>query len=209
MSSNASTMAVDAEIVAAVLRLREPLLAKTMAPLRAFDELMLYQLHQGVVDGAVPGTHRRAVARRGAVDGDAGPQAQSDAVDRSRAGSTGTITSGQVRAIVPTSSKRIAERYSRRRGRRVAPSSPRSTRKTPIWRCSAGPTTPTPARRRPRQATARRRVLPFRDRWPLLLQRLLRSSDRRRRSTKPSNSPRPTTPATTTPAAPPNAAAKH
>src|SRR4051794_11301870 len=37
-------VAVDADVLARVFRLREKLLAKTMAPLRAFDELMLYQL---------------------------------------------------------------------------------------------------------------------------------------------------------------------
>ena len=37
-------IAVDADDVAVVLRLRDTILAKAMAPLRAFDELMLYQL---------------------------------------------------------------------------------------------------------------------------------------------------------------------
>ena len=37
-------MAVDGDEIAAVLQAREMRLAKTMEPLRAFDELMLYQL---------------------------------------------------------------------------------------------------------------------------------------------------------------------
>src|SRR5215211_4601807 len=44
-------MAVDGDDLAAVTMMREQLLAKTMEPLRAFDELMLYQLTKAATTG--------------------------------------------------------------------------------------------------------------------------------------------------------------
>ena len=56
-------LAVDADDLEAVLQAREMLLAYTMEPLRAFDESAAVSTVEGVVDAAVLGTHRRAVAR--------------------------------------------------------------------------------------------------------------------------------------------------
>ena len=44
-------MAVDGDDLAAVAMVREQLLAKTMEPLRAFDELLLYQLSKAASTG--------------------------------------------------------------------------------------------------------------------------------------------------------------
>jgi hypothetical protein len=103
-------VAVDADVVARVLRLRETLLAKTMAPLRAFDELMLYQLSKASSTaqflercaGLAPAEARASVILARKLK--AMPQTEA-------AWLAGTISSGQVRAIVANVHKRLAEQY--------------------------------------------------------------------------------------------------
>ena len=57
-------IAVDAEELARVFRLRDALLAKAMAPLRSFDELELYQLSKASSTKQFLEARHRSVARR-------------------------------------------------------------------------------------------------------------------------------------------------
>ncbi|HUP71570.1 MAG TPA: hypothetical protein VM282_00840, partial [Acidimicrobiales bacterium] len=103
-------VAVDADQLARAHRLRETILAKTMAPLRAFDELLLYRLTKAASSaqflerraGLAPGEARASVilARKLA----AMPLTEAAWI-------AGTLTSGQVRAIAIHVTKRLAERY--------------------------------------------------------------------------------------------------
>ena len=103
-------VAVDAAELARVFRLRDRLLAKAMAPLRAFDELQLYQLSKA------SSTKRFLERAAGLSPGDAGssvsmarklasmPETEARFV-------AGTFPSGHVRAIVANVEARVAERY--------------------------------------------------------------------------------------------------
>jgi hypothetical protein len=103
-------IAVDGDELAAVFRVRERLLAKAMAPLREFDAAGLYQLSHCGSTAAFLG--RQA----GLAPGDAGsiaklarrlgsmPETRARFVD-------GSLSSGQVRAIVAHVDPRIVECY--------------------------------------------------------------------------------------------------
>ena len=103
-------VAVDGDELAAVRRACETVVAKTMEPLRAFDELMLYQLSKASSTaqflercaGLSPADAGRSVTWARKLK--AMPQTEAAWI-------AGTITSGQVRAIVTNVPKRIAERY--------------------------------------------------------------------------------------------------
>ena len=103
-------VAVDADQLARAHRLREAILAKTMEPLGAFDELLLYQLTKAASSaqflercaGLAPGEARASVILARKLK--AMPQTEAAWI-------AGTITSGQVRAIAVNVTKRLAERY--------------------------------------------------------------------------------------------------
>jgi len=103
-------IAVDADDLAAAFLLRDKILAKAMEPLRAFDELLLYQLTKASSTaqflercaGVSPADARVAVMMARKLK--AMPLTET-------AWLTGTLTSGQVRAIVAHVPKRLAERY--------------------------------------------------------------------------------------------------
>ena len=135
-------VAVDADVLARVFQLREKLLAKSMEPLRAFDELMLYQLSKAASTVQYLGTMRRSVAGGGGPVGGLGPQAQGDAVDRGGVARRDALEWPGPRHRRPRhQTPRRAVHATMRR--RCCALSGRSTAKTPTKRCSAGPTTPT------------------------------------------------------------------
>ena len=103
-------MAVDADDVQAVLQAREMLLAHTMEPLQAFDELMLYQLSKA------SSTQQFLERTVGLSPGDAHATVtmarKLAAMPLTEAGwLAGTLSSGQVRAVMGNVSKRTAEQY--------------------------------------------------------------------------------------------------
>ncbi|MEO5838707.1 MAG: hypothetical protein ABIQ73_12945, partial [Acidimicrobiales bacterium] len=91
-------LAVDGDDLAAVLQAREMLLAMTMEPLRAFDELMLYRLSKASSTaqflercaGLAPADAQRSVTLARKLK--AMPLTEAAWLD-------GTLTSGQVHAI--------------------------------------------------------------------------------------------------------------
>src|SRR5439155_7722753 len=101
---------VDADDLVAVMRMRELLLAKSMAPLREFDKAQVYQLCKG------RSTRQFLERTAGLSQADAGstaslarklgsmPQTEARFVD-------GKLPSGHVRAIAANVSPRIAEHY--------------------------------------------------------------------------------------------------
>src|SRR5688572_20909326 len=101
---------VDGDEISAILRGCEDAVAKTMDPLRAFDELMLYQLTKASSTaqflercaGLSPADARASVILARKLK--AMPLTEA-------AWLAGTITSGQVRAIAAIVTKRLAERY--------------------------------------------------------------------------------------------------
>jgi phenylpyruvate tautomerase PptA (4-oxalocrotonate tautomerase family) len=101
---------VDGDEISAILRGCEDAAAKTMNPLRAFDELQLYQLSKADstrqflerVAGLSPGDAQATVVLARKLK--AMPLTEA-------AWLAGTITSGQVRAIAAIVTKRLAERY--------------------------------------------------------------------------------------------------
>ena len=103
-------IAVDARDLERVFRLREKLFAMSMAPLRAFDELQLYQLSKASSScqflertvGLSPGDAGASVSMARKLR--AMPLTEAGFVD-------GTVSSGQARAIVANVFKRIAEQY--------------------------------------------------------------------------------------------------
>ena len=103
-------VAVDADDLEAVLQAREMLLAYTMAPLAAFDDLRLYQLSKAASTqqflertvGLSPGDAHSTVTMARKLK--AMPLTEA-------AWLTGILTSGQVRAVVGNVSKRTAEQY--------------------------------------------------------------------------------------------------
>ena len=103
-------VSVNADIQARVFRLREALLVKSMEPLRAFDELMLYQLTKAAstaqflqrTAGLSPGEAQATVTLARKLK--AMPLTEA-------AWLAGTITSGQVRAITANVTKHLADRY--------------------------------------------------------------------------------------------------
>ena len=103
-------MAVDADDLEAVLRAREMLLAYTMAPLAAFDDLRLYQPSKAASTqqflertvGLSPGDAHSTVAMARKLK--AMPLTEA-------AWLAGILTSGQVRAVVGNVSTRTAEQY--------------------------------------------------------------------------------------------------
>ena len=103
-------VAVDADVLARVFRLRETLLARTVAPLGAFDELRLYQLSKASSTaqflercaGLSPGDAQWTVTMARRLK--AMPLTEA-------AWLAGTLTSGQVRAVVGNVTKRTAEHY--------------------------------------------------------------------------------------------------
>ena len=102
---------VDADELSALLLLRETLLAKAMAPLRAFDELQLYQLSKAR-------SSQQFLQRAAGLSSiDAGLSVTMARKVRSMplteaAWLAGTLPSGHVRAIVANVGARVAERYS-------------------------------------------------------------------------------------------------
>jgi len=103
-------VSVDGEEIAAVLRSCETAIAMTMAPLRAFDELMLYQLTKASstaqylerTAGLSPGEARARVILARKLK--AMPLTEAAWI-------AGTISSGQVHAIATNVKKPLAERY--------------------------------------------------------------------------------------------------
>src|SRR5215216_183228 len=103
-------IAVDGDDLAAVAQACELLLAKTMEPLRAFDEMMLYQLTKASSTGQflercaglAPAEAQRSVTLARKLK--AMPLTEA-------AWLAGTITSGQVQAIVANVKKPLADRY--------------------------------------------------------------------------------------------------
>ena len=103
-------MAVDGDDLAAVAMMREALLAKTMEPLRAFDELMLYQLTKASTTGQF--LERAA----GLSSGDARSMMilarKLKAMPLTEAGwLSGSLSSGQVHVIATLVTKRLAARF--------------------------------------------------------------------------------------------------
>ena len=102
---------VDGGEIAAVLSACETAVARTMAPLRAFDELMLYQLTKAAstvqflerTAGLSPGDAKSTVILARKLK--AMPLTEAAWI-------AGTITSGQARAIAGYVTKRLAERFS-------------------------------------------------------------------------------------------------
>jgi len=103
-------VAVDADVLARVFQLREKLLAKSMEPLRAFDELLLYQLSKA---GSSVQFLERCAGLSAAEAGRSVTLARKlKAMPLTEAAwLAGSITSGQVRAIATHVTKRLAERY--------------------------------------------------------------------------------------------------
>jgi hypothetical protein len=122
-------VAIDSDEIAAVYRLRETLLAKTMAPLREFDAAGLYQLTHARSTAAFlersaglsPGD--AAVAAKMARRLGAMPETHAAFVDR-------RLSSGQVRAIVATVAPRILECYTANEAEIVKMLESRSVRDT-------------------------------------------------------------------------------
>src|ERR1044071_3026112 len=103
-------LAVDGDDLVAVLQARELLLAKTMEPLRAFDEMMLYQLTKA------SSTTQFLERCAGLSPADAGRSVslarKLKTMPLTEAGwLAGTLTSGQVQAIAKVVVKRVADRY--------------------------------------------------------------------------------------------------
>ena len=165
-------------IQARVFRLRDALLAKTMEPLRAFDELMLYQLSKASSTaqflercaGLSPAEAQATVILARKLK--AMPLTEA-------AWLAGTITSGQVRAIAAIVTKRLAERYTADEAEVLRDHRAARRQRNRPGHATVGQLHRSLARRRPGQAAAGGRVLPFRDRWPLFLQRILRRRHRR------------------------------
>jgi hypothetical protein len=101
---------VDGDRLARVIRLRETLLAKTMAPLRVFDELLLYQLSKAsssaqFLERCAGSSPREARSMMFLVR-------KLKAMPLTEAAwLAGTLTSGQVHAIADNVTKRLAERF--------------------------------------------------------------------------------------------------
>ncbi|HUP72950.1 MAG TPA: DUF222 domain-containing protein, partial [Acidimicrobiales bacterium] len=103
-------VAVDGEEIAAIRGACEIAVAKTMEPLRAFDELLLYQLTKASSSaqflercaGLAPAEARGSVILARKLK--AMPLTEAAWIE-------GALTSGQVRAIAGNVTKRLAERY--------------------------------------------------------------------------------------------------
>jgi hypothetical protein len=104
-------LSVDGEEIAAVVRACETAIAMTMAPLRAFDELLLYRLTKAsssaqYLERCAGLSSREARSRMFLV------RKLKTMPLTEAAWLAGTLTSGQVHAIVDHVTKRLAERYS-------------------------------------------------------------------------------------------------
>ena len=99
-------IAVDADELAAVYRMRETILAKSMAPLRAFDKAQLYQLSKASSTKTfLENTVGLSPADAGGVAGlcrklGAMPETEARFVD-------GRLSSGQVRAVAANVAARL------------------------------------------------------------------------------------------------------
>jgi uncharacterized protein DUF222 len=101
---------VDGDEISAILRGCEDAVAKTMDPLRAFDELKLYQLSKA--DSTAQFLERCAGLSPAEARASVILARKLEAMPLTEAAwLAGTITSGQVRAIAAIVTKRLAERY--------------------------------------------------------------------------------------------------
>jgi hypothetical protein len=101
---------VDGDEISAILQGCEDAVAKTMDPLRAFDELQLYQLSKA--DSTRQFLERCAGLSPGDAQATVILARKLKAMPLTEAAwLAGTITSGQVRAIAMNVKKRLAERY--------------------------------------------------------------------------------------------------
>ena len=153
-------MAVDGDDIAAVAKLRDWLLAKTMAPLRAFDESMLYQLSKASSTGQflercaglAPNEARAAAVLARKLK--AMPLTEA-------AWLAGTIASGQVHAITTNVTKRLAERYANEEATVLRIIGPLDAKETEHRDAEVGELHRRRTRRRRPEAGAGGRVLPF------------------------------------------------
>ena len=103
-------IAVDGDELTAVFRLREKLLAKSIRPLRDFDAAKLYRLsHAGATGAFLERTVGIAPAEAGGIAKmarrlGAMPETETAFAD-------GTLSSGQVRAVIANVAPRVADRY--------------------------------------------------------------------------------------------------
>ncbi len=105
-------LTVDGEEIATVLRSCETALAMTMAPLRAFDELMLYQLTKaGSTAQYLERTAELSPAQARATVILARKLKAMPLTEAAWLG--GTLSSGQVHAITHVVTKRLAERFTK------------------------------------------------------------------------------------------------